>query len=50
MRVMTFVVPAEHLDECVLGYNSKVKRVLVSEFFDGAGDGDRMCRMVCEVK
>ena len=50
MQVMTFVVGAEHLDECYLGYNTKVRGVLAVEFFDGVGDGDRMCRMVCEVK
>ena len=49
MNVKTFVVPAEHFDDTALGYKTIVRNVLAFEFFDGQS-GDRMCRLVCEVK
>ena len=50
MRLKTFVVSVEHLDEHYLGYATTVKHVLTSEFFSGPIDGERMCRIVCEVR
>ena len=49
MKIKTFVIESEHLDEVIIGRVNKVKSVLASEFYRGYS-GERFCRLVCEVK